>query len=345
MLRRGFLSALFAMAALWPAHAADKRPDANQPVAFPGSVMMYRDLVYAAIDGFRPLTLDLYQTPPKAKAPPRPLIVFVHAGGWATGDARHLPGFADFPSTLAALAAKGYVVATVNYRLSGEAHFPAPVQDVKSAIRWLRGHAADYNIDATRVMAWGAEAGGQVAAMVGTSCGVNALEPAADAKSKTTLASDCVQGVVDWYGPADLASWDTGGAHPSEPGAPTRLGAYLGCEAADCAPGLVRAASPHSYISSLTPPFLIQHGSADTNVPPDQSQKLNDALRDQHVPADILIYPGVGQDFSTNGVPDPAANAKALADMEDFIAKIFPPPPKISAKSNPARTAKPKARR
>jgi acetyl esterase/lipase len=345
MLRRGFLSALFAMAALWPAHAADKRPDANQPVAFPGSVMMYRDLVYAAIDGFRPLTLDLYQTPPKAKAPPRPLIVFVHAGGWATGDARHLPGFADFPSTLAALAAKGYVVATVNYRLSGEAHFPAPVQDVKSAIRWLRGHAADYNIDATRVMAWGAEAGGQVAAMVGTSCGVNALEPAADAKSKPTLASDCVQGVVDWYGPADLASWDTGGAHPSEPGAPTRLGAYLGCEAADCAPGLVRAASPHSYISSLTPPFLIQHGSADTNVPPDQSQKLNDALRDQHVPADILIYPGVGQDFSTNGVPDPAANAKALADMEDFIAKIFPPPPKISAKSNPARTAKPKARR
>lgn len=80
-------------------------------------------------------------------------------------------------------------------------------------------------------------------------------------------------------------------------------------------------------------------------MPPEQSQKLNDALRDQHVPADILIYPGVEQNFGTNGVADPAANAKALADMEDFIVKIFPPPAKNSAKPNPARTAKSKARK
>jgi len=348
MLRRGLLGALFAMVALLPVHAADKQPDINQTVVFPGGTVMHRDLVYAAMDGFRPLTLDLYETPSKAKTAPRPLILFIHGGDWATGDARHLAGFPDFPSTLAALAAKGYVVASVNYRLSGEAHFPAAVQDVKSAVRWLRGHAADYNIDPTRMMAWGAEAGGQIAAMVGTSCGVGALEPAADAKSKATLASDCVQGVVDWYGPADLASWESGGAHPSEPGAPTLLGAYLGCETADCTPGLVRAASPHSYISSLTPPFLIQHGSADTRVPPEQSQKLNDALRDQHVPADILIYPGMGQDFSKDGAPDPAANAKALADMEDFAAKIFPqaqPSANSSAKRNPTKTAKPKARK
>src|SRR5437868_2873965 len=159
MLRRGFLSALFAVAALLPANAADKTPDVNQTVAFPGGIVMHRDLVYAAMDGFRPLTLDLYQAPSKPKAPPpRPLILFVHGGNWAAGDARHLAGFPDFPSTLAALAAKGYVVGSVNYRLSGEAHFPAPIQDVKSALRWLRGHAADYNIDVTRMMVWGAEA-------------------------------------------------------------------------------------------------------------------------------------------------------------------------------------------
>jgi acetyl esterase/lipase len=346
MLRRSFLSLLFALAALTPADAADKAapPNPNQTVAFADGIAMHRDLVYATLDGFRPLTLDLYQTPPKPKETSRPVILFIHGGDWAAGDARHLPGFNDFPSTLAALAAKGYVVASVNYRLSGEAHFPAPIQDVKSAIRWLRGHAADYDIDTTRVMAWGAEAGGQIAAMVGASCGVNALEPAADAKSKATLVSDCVQGVIDWYSPADLASWDTGGAHPSEPGAPTRLGAYLGCEAADCAPGLVRAASPHSYITSLTPPFLIQHGSADARVAPDQSQKLNDALRDQHVSSEILIYPGVEQDFGRNGFPDAAANAKALADMEDFIVKTFPPtsisakPVAASTKSKSART-------
>jgi len=345
MLRKCLLGALLAAAMLSPVNAADKAPDVNQTVAFPGGIVMHRDLIYAAMDGFRPLTLDLYQAPSKPKALPRPLILFVHGGDWATGDARHLTGFTDFPSTLAALAAKGYVVGSVNYRLSGEAHFPAAIQDVKSALRWLRGHAADYNIDTTRMMVWGAEAGGQIAAMVGASCGVTALEPAADAKSKATLVSDCVQGVIDWYGPSDLASWETGGAHPSEPGAPTRLGAYLGCEAADCAAGLVRAASPHSYISSLTPPFLIQHGSADTRVLPDQSQKLNDALHEQHVPSDILIYPGVGQDFSKDGAADPAANAKALADMEDFIAKTFPPAATASStKPAPAKAAKPKSR-
>jgi acetyl esterase/lipase len=352
MLRKGLLGALFALAAQLPAEAADKSvpPNPDQTVTFPGGGVLHRDLVYAAIDGFRPLTLDLYQAPAKPKDTPQPAILFVHGGDWVTGDARHLAGFDDFPATLAALAAKGYVIASVNYRLSSEAHFPAAVQDVKSAVRWLRGHAGDYNIDTTRVMAWGAEAGGQIAAMVGTSCGVNALEPAADAKSKATLASDCVQGVIDWYAPADLASWDTGGAHPSEPGASTHLGAYLGCEAADCAPGLVRAASPLSYISTLSPPFLIQHGSADTRVAPDQSQKLNNALRDQHVPSEVQVYPGAGQDFTKDGAPDPAANTKALADLEDFIVKTFPPAPASakpaaisSAKSKAAKAARPRS--
>ena len=346
MLRRGFLSALFALAALSAAAAADKPapPTLNQAVAFPGGVTAQRDLPYAALDGFRPLTLDLYQMPSKPKDLPRPAILFVHGGGWASGDARHLNGFDDFPATLAALAAKGYVVASVNYRLSGEAHFPAAVQDVKSAIRWLRGQAADYNIDTTRMMVWGAEAGGQIAALAGTSCGVAPLEPAADAKTKARLASDCVEGVVDWYGPADLASWDAGAAHAPEAGAPSRLGAYLGCEPADCAAGTVRTASPLSYIESMSPPFLIQHGAADTLVPPDQSQKLYDALRAQNVPAEILIYPGVGQDFAKAGAPDAAASTKAIADMEDFIAKTFPPQPRqtdaTSSARTPARSAK-----
>ena len=110
------------------------------------------DLVYATLQGFRPLTLDLYLPPPVTKNSarnmpkdmpknyPKPLLVFVHGGAWNSGDARQGGGFKDFPGVLAALAAKGYVVASVNYRLSGEAHFPAALQDVKAAIRWLRGH-------------------------------------------------------------------------------------------------------------------------------------------------------------------------------------------------------------
>ena len=345
MLRKGLLSALFALAA-WPAAAADKPapPTLNQAVAFAGGVTAERDLSYAAMDGFRPLTLDLYQVPSKPKEPPRPAILFVHGGGWASGDARHLNGFDDFPATLAALAAKGYVVASANYRLSGEAHFPAAVQDVKSAIRWLRGHAADYNIDTTRMMAWGAEAGGQIAALAGTSCGVAALEPAADAKSKARLASDCVEGVIDWYGPTELASWNTGAAHAPEAGAPTRLGAFLGCEPGDCAAGVVHTASPLSYIESMSPPFLIQQGSADLDVPPDQSQKLYDALKAQSVPVEILIYPGAGQDFTKDGAPNAAASAKAVVDMEDFIARTFPPPPKTAAAAAPAKSSAKPAR-
>src|ERR1700685_3428460 len=143
-----------------PAMAAGKAPppspDPGQPVAFPGGVMVSRDLIYGQIDGFRPLTLDLYQIPSKPKETARPAILFVHGGLWTKGDARHAAGFDDFPGMLASLAAKDYVVASVNYRLASEAHFPAAVQDVKSAGRWLRTHAAEDNIDTTRVVVWGA---------------------------------------------------------------------------------------------------------------------------------------------------------------------------------------------
>ena len=322
--------------------AAEKAPppDLNQSVSFPSGVTAQRELVYAMIEGFRPLTLDLYQAPPQPRQPPRPAILYVHGGGWVSGDARHLKGVDDLPGTLAALAAKGYVVAAVNYRLAGEAHYPAAIQDVKSALRWLRGRATDFNIDTTRMMVWGVEAGGQIAAMVGTSCGVTTLEPAADANSKTSLASDCVQGVIDWAGPTDFASWDADANRGAEAAAATHLGAYLGCEPADCAPGVVHGASPLSYIGPQTPPFFLQQGADDKLVAPAQSHKLYDALKAQRIPADIRIYAEVGQDFAKDGKPDPTTNTQAIADMEEFIAQTFPPPPQPEAPAKPAAKSK-----
>jgi acetyl esterase/lipase len=168
-------------------------PQASAPVSaygprqltFPGGVNATFDTVYANLRGFRPLTLDLYQPSPRGMA--MPLVVFVHGGGWNGGDTRQAAGFADFPRELANLAAQGYVVASVSYRLSGEARFPAAVQDVKSAIRWLRSRARDLNIDITRVAVWGEGAGGQLAALTGVTCGVAPFEP--HAVQKEELAS------------------------------------------------------------------------------------------------------------------------------------------------------------
>ena len=354
MIMRTWFAVLFALltcfcpAASATATAAGKAPtpppDLTQPVAFPGGVMVSPGLTYAQIDGFRPLTLDLYHMPAKPKEPPRPAILFVHDGLWAKGDARHLAGFDDLPGMLSALAAKNYVVASVNYRLAGEAHFPAAVQDVKSAVRWLRIHASDYDIDPTRIMLWGVEAGGQIAAMVGASCGVNVLEPAADANSKAPITSDCVQGVIDWAGPVDLAGWEPNAGHEPAAGTPTPLGAYMGCEPSDCAPGVIKAASPLSYLNTMTPPFLIQHGAADALVPMTQSRALYDALQSLHVPSTLVVYPEVGENFSHNGAPDPAIQAKVMSDMDDFIAKTFPPIP-IAAKAEKAPPVKARKKR
>ena len=226
-----------------------------QKISFPDGVSAAFDLTYATLPGYRPLTLDLYS--PRPGGGPLPLVVFVHGGGWDGGDARHAGTFEDFPAQLAALAAQGYVVASVNYRLSQEAHFPAALQDVKAAIRWLRSDATARNIDITRVAVWGAAAGGQLAALTGVTCGVDRFEPPNEFGDNNP-PSDCVQAVIDWYGVSDLESLEDDSGKPDSSRASftaqstTAEGDYLGCEPADCVPGLARLASPLAFISSMS---------------------------------------------------------------------------------------------
>src|SRR5581483_6004784 len=217
----------------------DRYPVRRTP--FANGVVGLADLTYADIPGFRPLRLDLYLAPDGTKTL-HPLVIFVHGGGWQSGHTRHSGAFENWPGVLASIAARGYVVTSLEYRLSGEAPFPAAIQDVKAAIRWLRAHAAEYGIDKTRAVIWGGSAGGQLAALAGTSCGVAALEPAdasaeqrpepgaarpsagaaaSGASSSNARAtpvsaspqakaaapeSDCVQGVIAWYGVFDFAA-------------------------------------------------------------------------------------------------------------------------------------------
>jgi acetyl esterase/lipase len=323
-------------AAAKPVEAETAKTYPLQTLTFPGDVKM-TEIVYSEPKGFRPLTLDLYV--PGTKGFPRPGLIFIHGGGWNSGDSRHAGTFGDFPGLLATLAARGYVVASINYRLSGEAHFPAALEDVKTAIRWLRSHASDYNVDDTRIAIWGASAGGHLAALAGVTCGVASLEPPVDSKDKPP--SDCVQAVIDWYGITDFETMaaDLGISAPDK----SEEGDFLGCEPALCPVDIARNASPLAYIEAMSPPFLIQHGADDATVSPKQSQKLYDALRAKDVPAELVIYPGVTHGFastdnSSAGVPDPATNKLAVEKLEAFLDATFPKKPATS----PYRPAKQK---
>lgn len=275
-----------------------------QRLSFADGVSAQFDVTYQTLRGFRPLTLDLYQPRPRDYA--LPLVVFVHG----SGDTRQAGTIEDFPSALAALAAQGYVIASVNYRLSGEARFPAALQDVKSAIRWLRARSSEYNIDTTRVAVWGVSGGAQIAALAGVACGVPLFAPEGEASN---MPADCVQAVVSWSGATDLKTQ-----------ADVEL---LGCPPAACAPGLARIASPLSYVSVTSPPFLLVQGGADTRVPAAQTQTFHDALRAKNVPVELVTFPGVGHDLGRDGAPDAAVNRQALDKVAAFLARTFPPGP------------------
>jgi acetyl esterase/lipase len=234
---------------------------------------------------------------------------------------------------LASLAARGYVVASVEYRLSGEAHFPAAMQDVKSAIRWLRSHSSEYGIDSARAVIWGGSAGGQLAALAATSCGVAELEPAPTASARdagtppvTLPPSDCVQGLIAWYGIFNFATLGS----PSGAAVPDRIGAadsapsrYLGCSRPNCAT-VAAAASPASYVDSKDPPTLLVHGTDDHTVPIQQSRDFLALLRSKGVAAELIEIPGA--DHSFIGKTPQATRAASLLALQrsfEFIDKTI----------------------
>jgi acetyl esterase/lipase len=291
----------------------------RQPVPFANGVVALPDVEYSNLIGYRPLLLDIYM--PQKTAVPRPLVIWIHGGGWNRGDSRTSGAIADYPATLAALAAHGYVVASVNYRLSGEARFPAQIQDIKAAILFLRANAANYGIDPARVLLWGGSAGGHLAALAATSCGIAEFEPepstgrltraAADA-ARLPAASDCVQGAVIWYGIFDLSKL---------PGKNADM--LLGCNAASC-PGKAGLASPLTHVSASTPPMLLIHGLADTEAPVQQSRAMAERLQKAGVPVETLFIPGVDHGF-IGKTPDITrdANLKALQRSFDYIDAVF----------------------
>ena len=298
-------------------------PFPAHPVAFAGGVTGLPDLTYQILPGYRPGKLDLY-LPPETFRGPRPVIVFIHGGGWMGGGNRYSGAFDNWPDVLAAMAARGYVVAAVSYRFSGEAPFPAAVQDVKAAIRWLRANAPRYRVDPARFVTFGGSAGGQLAALVATSCGAPALEPAAPTGGPARAnvehpvagaadpahASDCVNAAVAWYGVFGFRTM---------PVAPP-LSAYLGCMDTACTEQQMLAASAVHYLDRNSPPMLLIAGSDDHTVPSRQTIDFHAAMQAAGVRSDMLIIPGVDHSFiGQTGDATRDASRLALGRTIDFI--------------------------
>jgi acetyl esterase/lipase len=299
--------------------------------SFPDGVASYADVVYETIPGFRPVTLDLYLPPSASRAgknaADKPLVIYIHGGGWQSGHSRQSGAFDDFPSVLASIAARGYVVASLNYRLSGEAPFPAAIRDVKFAIKWLRAHAAEYGINKDKAVVWGGSAGGQLTALAATTCGVQELEPVLPNPASTEAAatageSDCVQGAVTWYGIFDFAAIPQSQlVTPATPGSlPSAVVRYLGCSSAPCSTQTIRLASAVSFVKAETPPFLLIHGAGDKTVDPAQSTLFRDALQKAGGQVDLLMIPAVDHSF-IGATPEATRDAslEALRRTVQFI--------------------------
>jgi acetyl esterase/lipase len=257
-----------------------------------------KGLIYAVVDGFRPLKLDVYL--PETGA--APLLVYVHGGAFKLGDRGTLARPLAEVDLFARLPRDGVAIASIDYRLSGEAVFPAQLHDVRAAIRWLRRRAHELDVDGGRIALWGESAGGHLAALAG----VTSNEPELPGEDGVDGVSSAVCAVVDWYGPTDFSQMDAQApAHPAllhdTPDSPESL--LLGAPVPE-APELVRAANPCSYVTPDAPPFLIQHGTHDRVVPYGQSVLLYETLR--AAGCDVELQAVEGADHVFDGVDDPA---------------------------------------
>ncbi|MGV0745847.1 alpha/beta hydrolase fold domain-containing protein [Mycolicibacterium sp. XJ870] len=212
---------------------------------------------------------------------PLPAIIWLHGGGWRLGDRTGRPDLTEH------FATRGYVMASIDYRLAPATRHPGQLFDVRAAVRWLREHAPELGLDPDRIGLWGSSAGGHLAALAAVRSGVTQLpgEPA-------TKTSAAVQAVVDGYGPADLT------LAPAPDGSPEAalVGGAVG-ERLDIA----RDASPALHVASGAPPILIMHGNDDTLVPAAHSVALYDALAAHGNAAVLYLIDGFGHGFFNPG--------------------------------------------
>ncbi len=257
-----------------------------------------RDITYCTAGGVA-LKLDVYYPP--STGGPAPGVVYVHGGGWTSGDKTEGASM----RALVDLSARGFLVFSVDYRLAPRYPFPAQIQDVKCAVRYLRANAARYGLDPDHLAAWGNSAGGHLVSLLGTA----GPEAGWDA-GPYRYQSSRVQAVVDMFGPVDLTRDFVGEAS-------ARIGQQV-FGALTAGDPVLSAASPVSYITPDDPPFLILHGAIDPLVPVSQSQAFHEQLVAAGVPASLVVVENAG-----HGFPDVPEMHPSQAELADLITAFL----------------------
>jgi acetyl esterase/lipase len=257
--------------------------------------------------------LDLYL--PDHACAPVPAVLWIHGGAWECGN-RH-------PCPVQHLTARGYAVASIGYRLSDEAAFPAQLQDCKSAVRWLHAHAAEYGIDPARLGVWGESAGGHLAALLGTTGRMRDFDVADHLEQ-----SSAVQCVVDWFGPVDFLDWGV----PFSPSMDSPESAVYRLFGGPISQHqeMARRASPLQYVEGQSAPFFIIHGDRDDIVPLIQSERLHQALQAAGAASTLRIIPGAGHSTAEFSLPE------RLDEIADFLARhLMQPGNSVSKEAHP----------
>jgi methionine-R-sulfoxide reductase len=268
---------------------------------FPAGMRIIEDLNYAESDSWRQ-TLDLF-LPAEQLQTPRPVVVYVHGGGWAKGCKRKAANWG-----LARLLKTGrFAGASINYRLSDEATWPAQLHDCKAAIRWLVANADKYNLDPERIAVIGESAGGHLVSMLGVTNGNSKLEGEVGPHQDVKAAVRCV---IDVFGPADLVAKLEGETDLARSAVARMLG-----PPSETLRQRARGASPLAHVSQGGVPFLILHGTADALVPYQQSVEFSEALRDAEAPVELITISGAGhQNFLT-----PELDRRMLAFLNTYL--------------------------
>jgi acetyl esterase/lipase len=272
--------------------------------------------IYAAPTGFRPLRLDLYLPPTTFK--PAPVVVWIHGGAFLHGDRTALPPLLARERLFTRLPLAGLAVASVEYRLSSEARFPAQLEDVQAAIRWLRARHEELGVDPGRMAAWGESAGGYLAAFAGVAGRTGPAGAALEfAEQPAHLAA-----VVDWYGPSDFAAMDRQAPpdsmmrHDDADSPESRL---IGAPVQE-RPDLVARADPCRWAGADAPPFLVMHGTRDRWVPFGQSELLVARLRELGVA--VEFRPVDGADHVFDGYE---RGGELVDEVVDFLVRMLRP--------------------